>query len=716
MLPALRGMPGPFDKTVTGLSYLPPRVKPKLASYARFHPLPASVPTKPRQPRRTKMCMHTKGSRKGEESVRLEGGREWYLAHELAGTPGLPITESGVKRRAKAEDWRSRARRGRGGGVEYHISSLPVASRGALLLRAKRSVADAARATATDWGGWDQKPSSHQEEAKRRMEALLTVQDLVAHGTPKMAAYEAVARELGESPRTVRSWQRLVKGAHQGDWLPLLTPAWVGRTAFAEYDEEVYQLFRDLYLHPSQPPFTVCYERVQAIAAQRGLRVPSLSTLKREVERREDEVVVVLEREGERRAMELFPYLERDRSVFHAMEALNADGHLLDLDTVWPDGERCRTMLITFQDLHSNKIVGWRLAKAESAHEVGLAFLDVCDRWGVCEKLWVDNTLAMASKRMTAGAKGRKRFRDRDGDPIGVLPLLGVQVRFTMVAHGQSKPVERAFQDVGVNHISKHPAFEGAYLGSNPKDKPHNYGTRTISIAELEPVVSSEILAHNARPNRRTQVCAGRLSFDDAFEASYRSNAERIRRLSPAQRRLLYLVADVVTVQPDGCVALFGNRYWTEHLVPLRGRKVVVRYHPTERTLHDAVYVYGLGGEFLAEAPCYHKAGFADADAAERHNRARRQFLRRKKDLAKAQRRMEAAEIAAQVPAPAGLEEAPSDGVLRVDFGVPASLDRVPTVRRPSRQDAAHDAVAATLARSRERLDAELRDAARLAG
>lgn len=568
------------------------------------------------------------------------------------------------------------------------------------------------------WAAWERKPAGVREEAQRRFDALLAVDELVSHGTPKMDAYAVISDQTGESVSTIRGWLRLVRRAHRGDWLPLLAPRWTGRTAYAEYEPEVYQQFRDLYLSPSQPPASVCYERVCRIAAAKGWRVPSLSTLRRELERREDAVVVVLEREGERRAAELYPYQQRVRSGFRALEALNADGHLLDIDVVWPDGERCRAMMITFQDLYSGKILGWRLARAESAHELGLAFLGMTDQWGVPEKLWVDNTLAMASKRMTAGAKGRRRFRDSAGDPLGILPLLGVEVHFTTPGRGQSKPIERAFGDL-TNWIARHPAFEGAYLGRSPLHKPSNYGERTVAVAEVEAVVGPEILAHNARAGRRTEACGGRLSFDQAFEASYRQNADSIRRLTPAQRRLLYLVADVVTVQPDGCVKLLGNRYWTEELVALRRRKVVLRYHPTERVLHDAVYVYGLNGDFIAEAPCYSKAGFADAEAAQRHGRARRQYVKRAKELAAAGRRLEAAEIAAMVPDPVGLEQAPDDGVLRVDFGLPADAQAPVRVAPPAaaaERDRAQDRVAATLAGARSRMEAELREAALLAG
>ncbi|HEY0155487.1 MAG TPA: transposase domain-containing protein [Longimicrobium sp.] len=659
------------------------------------------------------------------EDVRGEQSQEEFfgVAH-LAGAPGLPATKSGVIRRAERDGWRWRTRRGQGGGREYHISSLPAETRAHLILKARRasssetpaaaaSPARGARAASSElWAQWEAKPPAFKEEAERRLNVLVTVDELVRGGATKSEAYAVVAMQAGESVSTVRRWIRSVAGAHQGDWLPLLAPRWTGRTAFAEYDERVYQWFRDLYLSQSQPPATRCYERVQEIARKEGLTVPSVKTLMRELERREDPVVIALERFGERHAAEMYPYLQRDRSGFRAMEALNVDGHKLDLDVVWPDGERVRAVLIAFQDLYSGMIVGWRLAKAETAFGMGLAFLEVCDRYGVCEHLWVDNTLAMASKKMTAGATGRKRFRDREGDPVGVMPKLGVKVHFTMVAHGQSKPIERAFGDLATNRIAKHPAFEGAYLGRNTVSKPENYGTKTVPVAEVERITEQEVLRHNQQLRRRTEVCAGERSFQAAFEASYGQHAAAIRRLTPAQRRLLFLMSDRVTVdRRDACVKLFGNRYWSEDLLRFRGSEVVVRYHPVERTLHDAVYVYGLGGDFIAEVPCYHAAGFADAEAAQRHNRARSQHTRQKKKLAQASRHLEAAQVAALVPqlAPPPMPQLAGD-VVRVDFAQPSTLDRIATIlpADPSPEEA-QARVNAGLARVSDELGRALR-------
>jgi len=52
-----------------------------------------------------------------------------YSAAELAGLPGLPTTEQGVRLRAGKENWHGRKRVGRGGGTEYRLSYLPPEAR-----------------------------------------------------------------------------------------------------------------------------------------------------------------------------------------------------------------------------------------------------------------------------------------------------------------------------------------------------------------------------------------------------------------------------------------------------------------------------------------------------------------------------------------------------------------------------------------------------------
>lgn len=58
--------------------------------------------------------------------------KQWYTAAELAGMPGLPVTPSGIVRRARIDGWETR-RRPFGKGLEYRIIAVPAATLRALL-------------------------------------------------------------------------------------------------------------------------------------------------------------------------------------------------------------------------------------------------------------------------------------------------------------------------------------------------------------------------------------------------------------------------------------------------------------------------------------------------------------------------------------------------------------------------------------------------------
>ena len=159
-------------------------------------------------------------------------------------------------------------------------------------------------------------------------------------------------------------------------------------------------------------------------------------------------------------------------------------------------------------------------------------------------------------------------------------------------------------------------------------------------------VVESEIHAHNARTGRKLKSCAGG-SFDSAFAESYARIT--VRKVSEEQLRLLLLAAEAVTASPiDGSVRLAGNRYWTEALCQHAGRKLVLRVDPDH--LQGEAHVYALDGTYLTSAPCIAAVGFADTNAAREHARGRKQYKRAMKDMLAAERLMDAASVAAQLP------------------------------------------------------------------
>lgn len=629
--------------------------------------------------------------------------REWFGVRELVGLPGMPASGRHVARRAAAEGWRAQERAGRGGGREYHLASLPQETQAALLLRecARTPASEAGSSPAAPrlcrdslWTTYERKHEGAKAEAQRRLHAVHSVERLIAEGAKKLDAYTAVAAELSESVSTIRRWLRLVQSLHRSDYLAALAPRHVGRTVLAEYSEEVWELFKADYLRLERPPATACYERVARIAAARGWVMPSRATLQRRLEREIPRQALLLARGGDDALKRSYPAQRRDRSVFHALEAVNADGHTWDVFVEWPDGERRRPAMVAVQDLYSGVILSWRVDKSENTDAVRLAVGDLLERHGIFEHIYLDNGRSFASKWLTGGMQFRHRFKVKAEDPVGLFTALGIQVHWTTPYHGQAKPIERAFGDF-CNHISKHPAFAGAYTGNKPTAKPENYASRAVPLAEFLAVVEQEIAAHNQRVGRRSPVCAGR-SFQQVFDESYA--IAPIRRATAAQRRLWLLAAEGVTChRDDGTIHLCGNRYWSEATAALAGQRVVVRFDPQQ--LHGAIHVYRLDGTYAGEAACLMAVGFNDTGAAREHGRLRRANARDAKTILERERKMSALEVAAQLPeitAPA----APATKVVRPAFGLPTRADQV-GAPEPELDDERPDALVAFVERTR---------------
>lgn len=604
-----------------------------------------------------------------------------------------------IERRSLKEKWPFVDEAVQGGRKRlYRLVDLPSAVQAAVLLHfrpvAVKPETSTARAWTSDqlesaWERYSRATDAHKAIAERRQRALLAVEALTGQGFGLIEARKIVADQLqretvrGGSVPSLGRWAAEVAGVRRDAWLPLLLPDYLGRTKTADIPAPAWDCFKADYLRLSAPSATSCYERLQRIAAQRGWQLPSCRTFERRIERELSRQVLVLAREGEEALMRTFPAQQRDRSIFNALEAVNADGHKFDVFVRFPNGEIGRAIMLAVQDLYSGKVLGWRLGDSESSDLVRLAFADVVRRYGIPAHTWLDNGRGFASKMITGGVANRYRFKVKAEDPTGILTGLGIAIHWATPYHGQAKPIERAFRDM-CDRIAKHPAFEGAYTGNKPEAKPENYGSRAIAWDVFARVVNEEIAAHNAREGRRSQVCAGR-SFDQAFNESYAKAP--IRKATEAQLRQMLLAAEsVLASRTDGSVSLLGNRYWDEALAAHAGQRMVIRFDPDH--LHDTVAVFTLAGQFVADADCIAAVGFADTNAGREHARAKRQYRRGAKQQLDAERRMDAAELVAQLPTPPA-EQLPEATVVQGHFrGRGAPRIEPERVRRTGTDDA----------------------------
>lgn len=576
--------------------------------------------------------------------------REWFTISELAGLnlPDLPPSERQLARAAKAWDAHSRKRAGRGGGLEYHIDALPAAARLKLqIVAAQQEKAERAKSPIREalWARYNALPETHKTMCEGRLKALLEALEMEAAGLSQTAAMQLAADRHDVSLATIYNWFGMVANIERADWLPALAPNFAATSKRADCHPDAWDFLKSDYLRNSKSGFSSCYRRMQEAAKKKNWApIPEERSLRRRFKAEVPETVVILARNGEEKAKKLFPAQRRTRTHLHAMQAVNMDGHKLDVfvRVPWAD-QPVRLYLIGIQDLYSGKVLAWRLTDAETWEAVRLVIGDMVEQFGIPDKIFLDNGRAFASKWITGGTRTRFRFKVREEDPRGLLTTLGVEIIWTKPYSGQSKPIERAWRDLA-EEISKHPYCDGAYTGNNPMAKPENYGNAAVPLNGFRDHVAREIARHNARTGRKAVACKGR-SFDETFAASMEDLSWVVRWPTEGQKSLWLLASDVVRAQRgSGEIHFQGNRYWNVALNAHAGQKVTLRFDPDK--LHQPIQVYDLKNRLICEAACIEDAGFDNRDAARNHERLRRDHIKAVKAATETHKKLNAQELA----------------------------------------------------------------------
>lgn len=627
----------------------------------------------------------------------------WYSAMALTCVPGLPTDRSALIKMAKREGWVNRPRAGRGGGREYAFTSLPATTQAALLMRERGSL-QALRmqgaveqlvqarhtpdALASARMAFENASQARKDEANARLHAVLGIDALVATGATLMQARALVAAQLqqqamkGASVATLARWQAMVNGSPRADWVALLLPAYVGRTAEAPCEPQAWEWYKSYWLTRRQPTHAETYRRLQEIAQANGWAIPTAKTLQRRIEREIDPHVATLLREGPEAAAHRTPVQQRDRSMFGAGQAVNGDG--LKFDKLWvkfEDGEILNTATAWFwQDLRTNRVLAWRLGKTENTDLFRLATYDLT---GVCapEHVWIDNTTVAANKEMTAGAKGRHRHKAKAADGLGLLLMLGMDPHFTNpdkeTGNPGAKPVERAFGVGGLHSEIAH----------NPQLINRGFNKATaITVDELRQIVAFEVQRFNARTERRTAECRGVLSFDQAWEAAVSERPPRV--LADSQRRMLLMSREAVRVDRDHATVWIKagrsqydkNRYWCEALARHAGRELVAHFDP--ENLSAGIHLYSLDGRYLFQADHLPGRAYNDREAGREDNKLRQRLIKLNKKAAAETVRLSQLERdklyqkATQQPAPSAPKRTRNGNVVSAHFAKPVDPAR----------------------------------------
>ena len=562
---------------------------------------------------------------------------------------------------------------------------------------------------------WEAATDAQRARAHRRLEAVEHAQACRTRGLSWAEADAEGAARAGVSAGVVGAWRRRVAGLGRGARLAALLDA-PGRGRppkvwAVEGAEALWGFWATDYHRPEAPDGAAVWRRLKDVAADHGWEMPPLKAFLR---RDRAEIPHSERTEGRRgalAAMDLVPYQERTVAGLAPMDIVNGDGRRHDVQVVLPSGRIGRPTVWTWQDVRTRRVLAWRAGESESLDLVRTTLHEVIVRYGVMGRVVVDQTLAASAKWLTGGQAGRKRWRSTGEELPGLLKLLDIDYRPTVVdcdqagrgkGRGRSKPVERAFGDLA-RQIDTHPALAGAFTGRSPVDRPETHRSRAAPWPAFLAVVEGVVREHNARDGRDTEAAAGR-SFDAVWAEEYA--AAVVRRVSPGQAGVLLLAGEDIRIEADGSFRLrcgragrVRNRYAHPHLVEYPEARLVARFD--DHHLHAPVQVYDQDGRWICTAGCLAKVAFNDSEAAGEYERTRKRVRRTARDGLAARRDMDALTTALEVAALNREAPAPEVEPAAVRLVTGRQLPEAPPARRAAGGDVA--------ARPRGRLTAALK-------
>jgi transposase InsO family protein len=463
-----------------------------------------------------------------------------------------------------------------------------------------------------------------KEKAERSFAIAHACLDLERAGLPQTRIQEELKKQFGKGASKATLWriQQAIKGQDESIWLPLLLPEWKGKTHCAPFTEEAFEHIWADWGRQEQPSLKAVYRRAQKLAPEKGWKIPSYDTVKARIDTMPHDQKVLM-REGERALARLYPAQKRVYSSLQLHDIWCADGHEADVFVKDEAGEIFRPIVMGWMDVRSRVLLGWAVAKSETADLVRRALHQAITRSNaVPREALMDNGRAFASKEISGGVPNRYRFKVKENEVLGTLPLLGVGVVWATPGHGQAKPIESFWRNL--TEMVKRSEFSQACCGNNPDAKPEHFDkSKAVPLAVFKRVLAETIADYHAREHRGDAM-AGKCP-----QTVYEELAQTtpIRQPTAAQIRFCLMTAEATRLKgEEGSIQLNGNRYWSPEISGLsRTATYTVRYNPEDARAPVSLY---LNERRICEVPIVGEVAFRNRDEAKKHANNRRAWVK----------------------------------------------------------------------------------------
>lgn len=579
-----------------------------------------------------------------------------YSAKELAELGCVNhSSERNIKRVAQKENWVSRKRQGKGGGLEYAFNSLPkavqdeittkylmaqvksdtpkrVSSGEKALIASERDVADL---TDKDRLTADSRllmallvARLAVEQNLTRTKAIKLVSDLsrmgqlpIIDGTDyNQICAQAVARknksQVGVGCRVLHEWVLNADNAGRGEQsLQIFAPQRQGRPEIQVIGVPWLSDFMAVYRNTNGVCVAQAYRgfvlnyRIAQQMGQVAYDLPSLVQVRGVLSKIPNHILQIGRKTGASlRALKT--YVKRDWSALQANDVWVGDGHSLKMKVAHPDHGRPMTPELTLiMDTASRYIVGWSLSYSESTFAVADALRFAMTQNGIPAIYYSDNGGGQTNKTL-------------DADIVGILPRLGVHHETGIPGNPQGRgiiervmktlaqPIAMAFSTyfgagadsdtvrqtlTAVDSLAKHQQ-DVTKIGKRLTAKQQSAIGKLPHWHELLAVIEQAVNWYN-NDHKHTELGGATPKMVREYLLGQLDKDEYVQ-LTPNEARDMYRPS-VVRVVQRAWLSVYNNDYWHKTLEDYDGKKVQV--HIDQHNV-QSVIVKTLEGKYLCDA------------------------------------------------------------------------------------------------------------------
>lgn len=233
-----------------------------------------------------------------------------------------------------------------------------------------------------------------------------------------------------------------------------------GQEGKTRITEDMWDVFKKLYLRESRPSIMACYEITQEHFADQGITIPSYSSFKIRV-RKIPEIVVARYRYGKKYYEDKYlPYIPQDYSDTYSNQLWIGDHHIFDVLVVDEEGNVFRPWLSAWEDLHSRMLVGYVVNRISPNSDIVLdSFARGCYTHGIPDEIKIDN-----------GKDYKTYDLFNSGFALSICNTMNIGVTNALPFNAKAKPIERLFGTLE----SKYCKFLDSYIGNSPHNRPED--------------------------------------------------------------------------------------------------------------------------------------------------------------------------------------------------------------------------------------------------